>query len=55
MDTLISVGVAAAYLWSLDALVLGAAGRAGTRMGFAWLAPGSGADSGRRSPPRSPC
>jgi P-type Cu+ transporter len=44
MDTLISVGVAAAYLWSLYALVLGTAGRAGTRMGFAWLARGSGAD-----------
>jgi len=45
MDTLISVGVAAAYLWSLYALVLGSAGRTGTRMGFAWLAPGSGADA----------
>ena len=45
MDTLISVGVAAAYLWSLYALVLGTAGRAGTRMGFAWLARGSGADA----------
>ena len=29
MDTLISVGVAAAYLWSLYALLFGAAGRAG--------------------------
>jgi Cu+-exporting ATPase len=45
MDTLISVGVAAAYLWSLYALVLGSAGQAGTRMGFAWLARGSGADA----------
>jgi len=45
MDTLISVGVAAAYLWSLYALVLGSAGQAGTRMGFAWLAHGSGADA----------
>jgi len=43
MDTLISVGVAAAYLWSLYALFFGAAGRAGTRMGFAWLARDSGA------------
>src|SRR5229473_1109713 len=40
MDTLISVGVAAAYLWSLYALFFGAAGRAGARMGFAWLARG---------------
>ena len=40
MDTLISVGVAAAYLWSLYALVLGAAGRTGTRMSFSWLAHG---------------
>ena len=45
MDTLISAGVTAAYLWSLYALVLGTAGRAGTRMGFAWLAHGSGADA----------
>ena len=43
MDTLISAGVAAAYLWSLYALFLGAAGRTGVRMGFAWLARGSGA------------
>ena len=43
MDTLISVSVAAAYLWSLYALVFGAAGRAGARMSFAWLARGSGA------------
>ena len=45
MDTLISVSVAAAYLWSLYALVFGEAGRAGARMSFAWLAPGSGADA----------
>jgi P-type Cu+ transporter len=44
MDTLISVGVAAAYLWSLYALVFGSAGRPGARMGFAWLAQGSGAE-----------
>jgi P-type Cu+ transporter len=43
MDTLISIGVAAAYLWSLYALFFGAAGRAGERMGFAWLARDSGA------------
>ena len=43
MDTLISVGVGAAYLWSLYALFFGAAGRLGMRMGFAWLARGSGA------------
>ena len=43
MDTLISAGVAAAYLWSLYALFLGTAGRTGVRMGFAWLARGSGA------------
>ena len=45
MDTLISVGVAAAYLWSLYALFFAAAGRPGTRMGFTWLALGSGADA----------
>ena len=45
MDTLISVGVAAAYLWSLYALFFGSAGRPGTRMGFTWLAQGSGADA----------
>ncbi len=43
MDTLISVGVAAAYLWSLYALFFGAAGLPGVRMGFAWLARDSGA------------
>jgi Cu+-exporting ATPase len=42
MDTLISVGVTAAYLWSVYALFFGAAGRAGTQMSFAWLARGSG-------------
>ena len=45
MDTLVSLGVAAAYLWSLYALFLGTAGQPGTRMGFAWLADGSGADA----------
>jgi Cu+-exporting ATPase len=37
--------VAAAYLWSLYALVFGSAGQSGARMGFAWLAQGSGADA----------
>ena len=40
MDTLISVGVGAAYVWSLYALFFGAAGRPGMRMSFAWLAQG---------------
>jgi Cu+-exporting ATPase len=34
MDTLISVGVAAAFLWSLYALLFGGAGQIGMRMGF---------------------
>jgi P-type Cu+ transporter len=42
MDTLVSVGVAAAYLWSVYALFLGAAGDPGARMSFAWLAGSSG-------------
>ena len=42
MDTLVSVGVAAAYLWSVYALFLGPAGQPGMRMGFAWQAYGSG-------------
>jgi Cu+-exporting ATPase len=45
MDTLISVGVGAAYLWSLYALFFGTAGRPGMRMSFAWLADGSGASA----------
>ena len=44
MDTLVSVGVAAAYLWSLYALVFGGAGRIGDRMTFSWIA--SAAKSG---------
>ena len=45
MDTLISIGVGAAYLWSLYALFFGAAGRAGAHMGAALLARGAvGAD-----------
>ncbi len=45
MDSLISVGVAAAYLWSLCALLFGTAGRPGAHMSFAWLARGSGMDA----------
>ena len=37
MDTLVSVGVLAAWLWSLYALVLGDAGRPGMRMAFDFL------------------
>ena len=43
MDTLISVGVSAAYLWSLYALFLGAAGHPGAHMDAALLAGGTGA------------
>ena len=45
MDTLVSVGVAAAYLWSVYALFFGTAGQPGMRMSFAWLASGSGSGS----------
>jgi Cu+-exporting ATPase len=38
MDTLISVGVTAAYLWSLYALFFGSAGTPGVRSGFALVA-----------------
>jgi P-type Cu+ transporter len=37
MDTLISVGVSAAWLWSLWALFFGGAGAAGTRMSFSLM------------------
>jgi Cu+-exporting ATPase len=37
MDTLISLGVSAAYLWSLWALFLGGAGEPGMKMEFSWL------------------
>ncbi|HEV7655743.1 MAG TPA: heavy metal translocating P-type ATPase [Mycobacteriales bacterium] len=37
MDTLISMGTLAAYLWSLYALVFGSAGEAGMAEGFRWL------------------
>ncbi|HWD04745.1 MAG TPA: heavy metal translocating P-type ATPase [Amycolatopsis sp.] len=46
MDTLISLGVAAATLWSLYALFLGTAGRPGLRDGFELtVMPGAGAGS----------
>jgi Cu+-exporting ATPase len=41
MDTLISVGVTAAFTWSLYALFFGTAGRTGMRMGFTLLARGA--------------
>jgi len=41
MDTLVSVGVGAAYLWSLWALFFGNAGMIGMKMEFAWFASGS--------------
>ncbi|WP_372594671.1 heavy metal translocating P-type ATPase [Actinotalea sp.] len=44
MDTLISVGVLAAFLWSLYALFFGAAGDPGMRMGFS-LVPERGGGS----------
>jgi P-type Cu+ transporter len=45
MDTLISTGVAAAYLWSLYALFFGAAGQPGLHTTFSVLARGASADS----------
>ncbi len=45
MDTLISVGVTAAYVWSLYALFLGSAGTPGLRTGFVLLARDATADS----------
>ncbi|MFZ2963643.1 MAG: heavy metal translocating P-type ATPase [Rhodoglobus sp.] len=45
MDTLISVGVIAAYGWSLYALFFGMAGMPGMRMSFSFITrPGAGAD-----------
>jgi P-type Cu+ transporter len=44
MDTLVSVGVASAYLWSLYALFLGHAGQAGMHMTFAPLGHGGTGD-----------
>ena len=43
MDTLISVGMTAAFLWSVYALFVGDAGRAGMRMSFVLLARGTAA------------
>ena len=40
MDTLVSVGVLAAYVWSLWALFVGDAGMPGMRMTFSFTAPG---------------
>jgi len=45
MDTLVSVGVTAAYLWSVYALFFGDAGQAGAHMSAAWLASGSGTEA----------
>ena len=45
MDTLISAGVSAAYLWSLYALFLGNAGQPGLRTSFALLTRGATADA----------
>ncbi|GAA1745405.1 heavy metal translocating P-type ATPase [Aeromicrobium alkaliterrae] len=42
MDTLVSVGVSAAFLWSVWALVLGEAGHIGMTMRWTWLAQGAG-------------
>ncbi len=44
MDTLISVGVSAAYLWSLWALLFTSAGHAGMRMDFTLLPSSSGGE-----------
>jgi len=45
MDTLVSVGVGAAYLWSLYALFFGTAGDPGMRMPVVLLASGNGAST----------
>ena len=45
MDTLVSVGVAAAFGWSLYALFFGTAGEPGMGMAFGWLARGGGAEA----------
>jgi P-type Cu+ transporter len=42
MDTLVSLGVLAAYLWSLYALLFGGAGMIGMSMAFTWLPSESG-------------
>src|SRR5690606_4387104 len=41
MDTLISIGTSAAFLWSLYALFLGMAGMPGMTHGFSWATPRS--------------
>ncbi|WP_353988727.1 heavy metal translocating P-type ATPase [Ruicaihuangia caeni] len=44
MDTLVSIGVLAAFAWSLYALFFGGAGMPGLRMDFVWFGePGAGA------------
>lgn len=46
MDTLVSLGVSAAYLWSVYALVFGHAGMIGMTHSFTWIVqPGDGAGS----------
>ena len=45
MDTLISMGISAAYLWSLGALVFGSAGEIGMRMPFQLLPEQGGGSS----------
>ncbi len=42
MDTLVSLGVGAAYLWSVVALAFGEAGMVGMTMEWQWLARGGG-------------
>ncbi len=42
MDTLVSLGVGAAYLWSVVALVFGEAGMVGMTMEWQWLSRGGG-------------
>jgi Cu+-exporting ATPase len=42
MDTLVSLGVGAAYLWSVVALVFGDAGMVGMTMEWQWLSRGGG-------------
>ena len=53
MDTLISIGVLAAFGWSIYALFWGTAGEIGMTHGFSWTAePGAGVPrSTSRSPP----
>ena len=42
MDTLVSIGITASYLWSLWALTFGGAGELGMRMHVTWLARSGG-------------